>query len=188
LKRSIYALGIIGLAALSSNANADSGFYLGGGGMSGSGTFENSYLGSTTDNDTSGSAFKLGYITAGGNRLELSFGSIDLESPTVNGEVSGVDFDFLWTFGTGQMKPYLGVGFGSYTFKDSARYFTDNKDLKGVALNLSAGLVYEVVSNVELEAALRLKSIESQEFQGAYGTGTWNQTMTNIYFGANLKF
>lgn len=185
----LYGAGIAALVAFGApGAHADPGFYLGVGFLSGSGEFEDSFAVGRTDNDTSGASFKLGYVTERANRLELSFTSIDLEFPTVKREVSGLDIDHLWTFGADALKPYLGLGIGFYTFRNSAQFFTDNRDLRGVAVNLSAGLVFEVTRDFDLEAALRIKAIESEEIQVGGVTGSWNQTMTNFLIGANLHF
>lgn len=177
------------LSVSGSVANAQSAFYIGAGALfGGSGTFDNSVAGTKTDNDTSGSSLKLGYILGNGHRIEFSYSSVDLEFPTVTRQVTGFDFDYLFTFGADRLKPYIGVGIGAYTFEDSAQFFVENKDLTGVALNVSGGLIYEVSSNFEIEAALRFKTIESKDIQVGATTGTWNQTMTNFFLGANVRF
>lgn len=177
------------LGGLAAGAQAQS-FYVGGGVLSGSGEWDNNSP-TKLENDTQGSSLKLGYITSGGNRAELSYTKTDIDFSNAfvqDVRVTGFDIDFLWTFGEGQLKPYLGIGVGSYTFEDSAQFFTNNEDLKGFAFNLSAGLVYELIDNVELEAALRVKNIESEKYRGGSTTTTVNQTMTNLYLGANVKF
>ncbi len=59
--------------------------------------------------------------------------------------------------------PYVGVGIGSYKYNDTAQYYLDNEDLRGVAINLNAGLLFQTTKNLELELAYKYKSIQWQD-------------------------
>lgn len=138
-----------------------------------------------------------GYITYDNNRVKLSYQKItmDWKLGASSDKFSGIDFDFDWTLESikvGNLLPYLGVGIGSYTYENTAQYFADNEDLRGIAINLNAGLLYSVSDNLEFEAAYKNKSIQ---WQDAYVYSGWtrydsemDEKMSSLYLGLNYKF
>lgn len=192
-----YAGAIAGLTLACQVAQADGGFYVGagvaGGGVSTDSTLRNSSGTAIATSNLTGSAgsgtVKFGLILGNGHRMEFGYSSIDATwdgggTDTFN----GFDFDYLVTF-DGSIKPYVGVGLGGYTLANSGRYIAGGQDLSGLALNLGAGVIFEVAKNVEIEGALKLKLINWQDLRNSSGQTLEMETgITTLYIGANLRF
>lgn len=164
--------------------------YLGGGVISGSGEteFTSSYDSATADHDNTGSFFRFGFINNNNSRSEFSFSSITLDNQGAEDEITGVDFNYISSFGDGGIQPVLGFGFGYYTWENTAYLFEDNEDLTGVSLNYAAGILFSLGDQMELEASYRGKYIAWQDVS-IYGEVIETSTsMSNIFLGINFKF
>ena len=177
-----------GLLGMSSMAAAEGGFYLGGGALKGSG--ETTFDSSKSKHDNSGSSFRLGSISENGNRTEVSYSKLEEKNKDSGSKVkiSGFDMDFIAAFGSGSLKPLLGLGFGFYTWEDTAKLFVQDSDLKGLSLNLTAGLAFEITKNFELEATYRYRSIGWQEIDTGFSTVKPKTTNGDLYAGILIKF
>lgn len=146
----------------------------------------------TQDVDTAMAALKVGYITKGGSRLQLSLTNISAEQEDFedDSDWSGIDFDFKAPFSDKTVKPYLGAGFGLYTWEDTGEDFVDGDDLKGLAINLSGGLLFEVNDHFDVEAGLQYKTIVWESIEPANSDIEVDVSTSIIQFvaGANVRF
>ena len=166
-------------------------FYIGGGSLSGDGDMEISSGGTgvTLDHDTSGSFFRFGSVLSREGRVEFSAGKISFDyDGGGTDDISGFDIDYLWTFGEDRVHPLLGIGLGFYDMEDTASAFVENEDLKGVAFNFTAGLLFDVNENIELEASLRVKSIAWQDIDVSGQIVETQSSFSNFGLGVNFKF
>lgn len=146
---------------------------------------------SSYDIDTTQAALKAGYITRSGNRLQLSIGRIDIEDDAgVEQEFSGIDFDAKFPFGDRMAKPFLGAGFGIYTWEDTGAMFIDGEDLSGVALNLSGGVLLELHEQFDLEVGLQYKAIIWESIRPIFSDEEIDVTtgLVQVMAGANVRF
>ncbi len=207
MKKSLLAIGLGSL--LVSNLygfEVEKNLYFGIGMTKGSGTqtreYSNDYYYNPgtyeTQYDTSGTTIKLGYIFETKNRFEFSISNykasktagsdfnMNTNDPK-NSKLVGWDFDWLFTFRNKEaLQPYLGVGFGVYKNNDidGYNYSTGKADTAtGLALNAMAGATYHINDTLEFEAGYKFKHIgwnlENPEI---------DESMKNLYFGANIKF
>jgi len=138
----------------------------------------------------------VGYITSSNNRAKLSFQTIKADWDNGGSDkFSGMDFDFDWTiesWKTNNILPYAGIGMGLYTYEDTAQYYADNEDLKGVAFNVNAGILYQANNNLEFEAGYKYKSITWQDSYYYYGStrvdAELDEKISSLYLGLNYKF
>lgn len=166
-------------------------FYIGGASLSGSGDMEISSGGSgvTLDHDTSGNLFRFGSVISREGRVEFSVSSISFDYDVGGSDdISGFDIDYLWTFGEDRFHPVLGLGFGFYDLEDTAAAFVSNEDLSGVAFNFTAGLLFDLNENIELEASFRGKSIVWQDISALGQIIETRSSFSNFGLGINLKF
>jgi opacity protein-like surface antigen len=190
--------GVLALTSFSLFTQADiteprTHFYLGlaAGAGGGETEFEGNFT-ITEDMDTTLSALVLGVEFRTGNRFEVSFTSItaDFEDATDEDEFSGIDFDWKFPFGEETIKPFLGLGFGLYTWEDTADLFVDDEDLSGIALNLMGGALFQPHEHLEFEAGYQYKGIGWQTIRPV-GSSTDVETSTsmgNLYLSAKYKF
>jgi hypothetical protein len=158
-----------------------------GGGVSFTGEF---------DFDSKSVPLTIGYITNSNNRAKLTFQTIKADWDNGGSDkFSGMDFDFDWTiesWKTNNILPYAGIGIGVYTFEDTAQYYADNEDLRGVALNMNAGILYQANNNLEFEAGYKYKSITWEESYYYSGSTRVNleldEKISSLYLGLNYKF
>jgi len=162
--------------------------------------------GSSTDYDYDSDSIPLtlGFITSSNNRAKISVQTINAKtSDGSKNKLEGIDFDFDWTFDSAKdskITPYIGLGLGSYSVKDSAQYFVDNEDLKGVSVNFNAGILYNVDKNLEFELGYKHKTITWQDVTyNSYclvnnrtshcsGKLEGEEQLNSLYIGANYKF
>lgn len=184
--------------ALSSQADVESGVYVGlNGNSSLSGTFKAEYENSDTevetDIDTTGAAIVIGYRSSRNNRVQLSFTSFDVEyEGGTTEEVTGTDFDWQFVYGDNTVQPYWGFGFGLYTYEDTGDLFVTDDDLRGVSFQLAAGAKFDIHENFELDASYHVKSIAWQDIVVTNGfyteTVSLSHTFSYINLGAAIKF
>ena len=179
-------------SALAFDANK---LYIGIGASSGSGTFTATANGggsSTGDYDSSSTPFKIGYMLKNDNRFEFSLESMDHKFSGGTDTVSGWNMDWDFTYPNHKLgdiiTPYWTIGFGSYTYEDTAKYFTSNEDLKGFSFNYGIGGLYDINKNLELEASFKGKAISWQDVQYGSTTISSDSTGTAFYLGLNYKF
>ena len=152
------------LAGMSSAASAGS-FYIGLGAAAGTGEEEmdistsSASASDTFDYDTSSAELKLGYQTDSFNRWELSFNSLTADADGEEQDFPGMDIDFYGTFGTADLKPFLGAGLGFYTYDGLEEFTVDNEDVNGLALNLTGGVFWTIADHFDLEASYEYKVI-----------------------------
>lgn len=166
-------------------------FYIGGGGLSGSGDMEISSggVGITTEHDTSGSFIRFGSVLSREGRVEFSANNISFDYDAGGtDDISGFDIDYLWTFGENNIHPLLGLGLGFYSLEDTAAVLVGNEDLKGVSFNFTAGLIVDLSEMVELEASIRGKSISWQDIDVFGQILETQSSFSNIGLGINFKF
>ncbi len=197
MTKSLIVIGLL-LTGTSLVANDAGKWFIGIGTFNGSGT--NTYTTSAgviseeseTDYDASSIPLSIGFVGSTNNRLKFSSVSIDADSDGEAETFSGFDIDYNFTFGTSNLLPYIGVGLGIYTYEDTAQYFVENEDLKGVSVNFNFGLLYGITENLEFEAAYQRKSIKWQD--STYNDGYTDidveteDVISGIYLGINLKF
>jgi len=191
MKKALMLVGLL-VGSISAMANDNSSeYYLGMGMVSGSGTktvgvSEESY-------DSSSMPIKFGMMLDNDNRFELSYETEKHKFNNRDDKVSGINFD--WNFAYPKNKiadavtPYWTLGFGSYTYEDTAKYFTDNKDLEGFAFNYGIGGLYDINKNIELEASYKFKGIGWQSYTtlGSNVTTTSDSAGSLFYLGLNYK-
>ncbi len=161
--------------------------------MSGSGEYKREYTYSgniyTTDISGSTTSLSLGYVFDSNNRFEISSATFtvdELEDLTIE----GIDFNWIWTMGSkevqsGNMRPYLLFGFGSYTISDD--YYDDTIDAIGV--NLGLGIMYPVGDALEIDLGYHIKSIgwDVTDSSGdSVATDTF--TISGLNISLRLKF
>lgn len=127
-----------------------------------------------TEYDISGINLKVGFITKRKDRIEISFSSITATklngdnfnintNDTQKSKLTGIDMDYLLTIGENKMiLPYLSLGYGVYKNNDIDGYNLNTGEkttATGLSLNIGAGLISEIVRNIELEVSYRIKRI-----------------------------
>lgn len=160
--------------------------YLGMGFASGSGTQETDS--SENDFDQTQGDIEIGYVFASGKRLEVSFTSIDVKIDGEKEEFAGIDFDWHFPLAKGKVQPFLGVGFGLYEFKNSAKYFDQKDDLGGLAFNFLGGVFIPASEELEFEISYKIKGIG---WEVADQNGTEVETssgLSAIAFSGRFKF
>jgi len=169
--------------------------YIGIGVSSGSGTFTataNDGGSLTGDYDSSSTPFKIGYMLKNDNRFEFSLESMDHKFSDDTDTVSGWNMDWDFTYPNNKLgdiiTPYWTIGFGSYTYEDTAQYFDDNEDLRGFAFNYGIGGLYDINKNIEIEVLFKGKVINWQDVQYRNVTVSSDSTGTALYLGLNYKF
>ena len=169
--------------------------YVGIGATSGSGTLtataNNGGL-ATSDYDSSSVPLKIGYRLENDNRFEFSLESTEHKFTNSTDTVSGWNMDWDFTYPKYKLgdiiTPYWTIGFGSYTYEDTAKYFTSNEDLKGFAFNYGLGGLYDINNNIEVEASFKGKVINWQDVEYGSTTISSDSTGTAFYLGINYKF
>lgn len=178
-------------------ASEDAGkWYLGVGTFNGSGTHSvtrtNGYSDYDLSVDVSSTPVSIGFINENNNRFELSLFSMDADFSTGEKEtISGYDINAnitLDSMQSGNLLPYINVGFGLYNWDNSGSDFVGGKDLKGVGFNLDLGLFYSIQKNIELEVAYQTKNVSWQEIQYTNYNATLSDSINGLYLGLNLKF
>jgi|TARA_R110001592_G_scaffold320584_1_gene598556 opacity protein-like surface antigen len=189
----IFAKSLLPLMVASSSSVMAGQFYIGAGmaGLAGSGEEEYTQGSSsrTYDYSYSNASIRLGYQWSYANRLELSIGSIDVEyDENYEDETySGFDVDYYFVWGE-SIKPYLMVGLGSYTFEDSAQYFSDNDDLSGLAFNFGGGVIWQFHEHLDVELGYKFKSISWQDATDGYNTYETQSTHSGIDAAVHVLF
>jgi len=187
---------------ITSNALAESGdsrVYLGLGGTTGSGEYSATASISgfsataSVDYDSSSIPVKIGYVMEDNDRLELSYESITADAGGLTTEtVSGGNLDWKFMLGQkpqlGEITPYGVLGIGLYEWENTAQYFTDNENLKGVSWNVGAGGLYGLADNLELEGLLQYKQINWQDIKVSGVTVSSDSSQVELYAGLNYKF
>lgn len=181
----------LALVSLHAAADVTPRFYAGLNLSTGSGT-ENVewYDGTETeaDIDVSGSAIYGGYVFPSNNRFEISLTSISASyDEGDDSDFSGIDFDWKFTLNAENVTPYLGVGFGLYTYEDTADV-NKGGDLNGIAFTLAGGVLAKVHEHVELDIALSRKGIGWETAKTESGNVDVSEGMTMLSFGAHYLF
>ena len=120
----VASLLFVGTSALAFDANK---LYVGIGASSGSGTLTvtaNTGGSATGDYDSSSTPFKIGYMLKNDNRFEFSLESMDHKFNGGTDIVSGWNMDWNFVYPNESFSPFWTVGFGSYTYEDTAKYFS----------------------------------------------------------------
>ena len=206
MKKSLIVAGmlLVGTSVMAQELN-DSGKWFAGIGMfngSGTETAAAPVSGSTisvsaeADYDASSVPVTIGYVDKRNNRLKLSYSKIDVDWDDGDSD-SATGFDFNYDFTLESIKsesllPYIGIGIGFYNADNTAQYYVDGEDLKGVSSNLSLGLLYSINSNVEIEAAYSIKHIKWQDTSVYSGSTridvSMEEDISGLYAGINYKF
>ena len=192
------ALAVLFLATASIAADEkDSKYYVGIGGTTGTGTFaataavSNFTATAHVDYDSSSVPVKLGMYLENGNRLELSYQSSDLSDADLQTEtVSGINIDykmFLEEPKIGSFVPYGVAGIGMYEWENTAQFFADNENLKGIQWGVGAGGVYKIDNSLELEATAQYKELTWQDVRVGSVNITSDNSGTELYLGLNYK-
>jgi len=194
IKKSLIVAGLL-LAGTNAVAKDTDKFYIGIGVSNGSGTFTatDDYGNSiTNDYDSSSIPIKIGYMLENNNRFELSIESMDHKFDNGTDTVFGWNMDWNFTYPNNKIgdiiTPYWTIGFGSYTYEDTAQYFDDNEDLKGFAFNYGIGGLYDINTNLEIEASFKGKAIEWQDVDIGGTVVSSDSTGIAFYLGLNYKF
>lgn len=112
------------------------------------------------DYDVAGYSIYGGYVFKSNNRFEISSTRINArQEDNTGGTFDGIDFDWKFTLNDKDITPYLGVGFGFYTYKDSGDLFVNGEDLKGIAFTLAGGLLAKLGEHGQLDFSVSHKGI-----------------------------
>lgn len=197
MKKSLIVAGLLlaGSSLLADDANK---LFVGIGANIGTGEQTASIAGisATADGDYDSIPITFGYITSDGDRFKISYQKINADynwdGETYKDKFTGFDFDYDWTIQSwkaNKVLPYLGVGIGFYKYDGSAEYLVGNEDLKGVALNLNAGILYQLVDNIDIELGYKFKHIKWQDIRLLSGyTLEQEDDIGSLYIGLNYKF
>ena len=151
----------------------------------------------TEDIDISDLGFYLGYVSNRNNRFLVSYSSASVDFDKSDGEedVTGFDFDWQFVYGEEQVKPYLGLGLGLHTIDEALILNGTDKEgesLKGVSVQLMAGIKLAVNEQVELDVSFKRKAYAWQSVK--VSAGFFSDTLDTSYvtnslsFGAGFKF
>ena len=145
------------------------------------------------DVDANSAAITLGYRFPSNNRFQISLVSIDAElKGGIKDEFSGTDFDWQFVYGLDTVQPYWGLGFGLYTFENTAQVTEKNKDLSGLSLQLLGGIKIDLHKHFEVDVSYRIKSISWQDIEESNAlfskTTSRSHTVGSLNFGAAVKF
>ncbi|WP_396588670.1 hypothetical protein [Bermanella sp. R86510] len=171
---------------------AHAGFYFGIGGSGGSVT--ETYEGPSTiedeyEYDQTQGDIKLGLLFESETRMEVSFNAITVEDDFGGeAEYSGIDFDWYFPFGSHNIKPYLGLGFGLYEYEDTAVLFTDGENLGGISINFLAGVMIPFNESVELSLGYEAKGIGWETMQANGQEVEASSSVSSVGFGLLFKF
>lgn len=143
--------------------------------------------------DTSSLGIALGYRFRSNNRFLISWNSIDASYQRgPNDEFNGTDFDWHFVYANDKFQPYWGLGFGLYTYEDSAEFLEVSEDLSGFSFQLLGGAKLDVNENVEMDISYRVKSIGWQPVDVSNGFSTetlsLSHTSSSLNFGVAVKF
>jgi opacity protein-like surface antigen len=133
--------------------------------------------------DVKSTPIKIGYIYGSDNRFEFTLDNRDNETSGWN-----MDWQFVYPSTTSKLAPYWTIGFGSYTADNTAQFLVGNDDLKAFSINLGVGGLYEINNNLELEAALKYKSMKWQDIIVGANTIETTSSGAGLYLGLNYKF
>jgi opacity protein-like surface antigen len=196
----ISAVALLSLTALSLNTHADvqPGIFIGldlSTSIAGTAKVEYEVSGNETEDDIDASAVSLyiGYRFPTNNRFQISRTSIDVSYDSdSDDEFNGTDFDWQFVYGTDKIQPYWGLGFGVYTYEDTAKAIGDNDDLSGISFQLLGGIKLDLHEHVEFDISYRVKSIAWQDVTVSNGFSTetisLSHTTSSLNFGAAFKF
>ena len=155
--------------------------------------YEVSGIENEADIDTNALGLYVGYRFPTNNRFQISRTSIDVSYDSGSDEeFNGTDFDWQFVYGTDKIQPYWGLGFGVYTYEDTAKITEKNEDLSGISFQLLGGIKFDVHEHVEFDVSYRVKSIAWQDItvSNGYATETLSlsHTTSSLNFGAAFKF
>jgi opacity protein-like surface antigen len=196
----ISAVTLLSLAALSLNAqaNVEPGIFIGldlSTSITGTAKaeYENSDTEDEADIDANAISLYIGYRFPTNNRFQISRTSIDVSYDSGSDEeFNGTDFDWQFVYGTDKIQPYWGLGFGFYTYEDTAKITEKNDDLSGISFQLLGGIKLDVHEHVEFDVSYRVKRITWQDITVSNGfsseTISLNHTTNSLNFGAAFKF
>jgi opacity protein-like surface antigen len=196
----ISAVTLLSLAALSLNTQAkvEPGVFIGldlTNSLTGTVKAESELSGESdeADIDTSSVGLYIGYRFTNNNRFQISRTLVDVSFESgSDAELTGTDFDWQFVYGTDKIQPYWGVGFGLYTYEDTAEFTEKNDDLSGISFQLLGGIKLDVHEHVEFDVSYRVKSIAWQDITVQYGyaseTISLSHTTSSLNFGAAFKF
>lgn len=188
IKITTLAITLLGMSTFA--CATDEQIYLGMGFATGSGSQEakGNFGTSEDDLDQTQGDIEVGYVFASGKRLEVSFTSIDVENGGDKAEYAGIDFDWHFPLSTGKVQPFLGVGFGLYEFKDSAKNFDQSDDLGGLALNFLGGVFIPASEELEFEISYKIKGIGWEVAEQNGNEVELSSGLSAIAFSGRFKF
>ena len=144
-----------------------------------------------TSFDSSSYSISAGYRTTSNNRFKVSYVKINEEHKRVDQKITGFDFDWQFVYGKSLVQPYWGIGFGSYSLEDSAK-FNDGEDLSALSFQLMTGAKFDLNDHFELSAAYHMRTLVWEAFE--YDNGSEEVSVISIdgisslQVGANYKF
>jgi len=131
----------------------------------GSGSGEENYLVGgeefSTDVDHDLKRITLGFRSHHDNRFEISYLQNDLSGDEFGDEqITSLNFDAVVTVTDYKIRPFVRVGFGFTSYVDSNEYINDqDADLRGFSLSGGAGVLFEVIPQLELDIGYHYTSI-----------------------------
>ena len=105
------------------------------------------------DTDVDHKRLTLGFLSHSDNRFEISYVQQDLgfESPLDDETLSGFSLDGVITVTDYRVRPFIRLGLGYMTYEGTGDYIEGDHDLNGFAFNFGAGLLFEVLPQLELD-------------------------------------
>jgi len=128
-----------------------------------------------------------GYRTASNNRIIASYAKISAKNKHYDVTFSGLDLDWQFVYGSRLVQPFWGLGFGSYSQDDSAK-FNDGKDLSAFSLQLMTGAKFDLNDQFELSATYHVRTMVWESVEVANVSETSIDSISSIQLSAVFKF
>ncbi|WP_300427040.1 outer membrane protein [uncultured Thalassolituus sp.] len=161
----------------------------------GTGSGEETYLigdqdfSSDVDHDLT--RFTLGFRSHQDNRFEISYVQNDLSSDDWSDEqITSLNLDAVITVTEFRVRPFVRLGFGFTNYVGSHEDIAGkNEDLRGFALSGGAGLLIEVVPQLELDVGYHYTSIGWEDLNYTDSNGnTFDYDLGNDFSYASAGF
>ena len=185
---------ILSLLILQVNAAPMKDWYVGVGLFGGSGSQSQVTTTSTTNvaYNSGGADMKFGIIFSNNNRFEASAIAIGVKTASGStGSFRGVDYDWIYTSNlnnkASMFLPFLSVGFGTYTYNDTASLIASTQDITGVSMQAALGFYLQLKNNMDVEISSKSKVIVWGDYDNNSGTSL-SENMRNLYLGLKYKF
>lgn len=139
--------------------------------------------------DASSLGLKVGYQFRYNARAELTRTVIDMDYDHYRPEtLEGLDLDAHYLINPDRLTPYIGAGLGFYG--NSSIRDTSGDELNGLSINLMAGVQYEVMEHLMVDANWKYRGIAWQTIRVSNGYSSYDVDMTTSVsiIGAGVRY